>query len=219
MCGITGYVGDKNTVEVLLDGLKKLEYRGYDSSGVAVVKDGQLKVLKKKGKIVELEKTPQLKEMNGILGIAHTRWATHGVPNEINAHPHLDCKKEIALVHNGIIENYHQLRDKLQKQGHKFISATDTEVVAHLVEKYYRGDLEEAVLKSLKDIQGSFALAIIHKKENKMIVARRGSPLIIGVGVGENFVGSDVPAILKFTKKVIYLDDDQMATNILSDEF
>lgn len=204
-------MGDKNTVEVLLDGLKRLEYRGYDSSGVAVQQNGQLKILKKKGKIAELEKSPALKNMNGSMGIAHTRWATHGVPNEVNAHPHFDCKKEIALVHNGIIENYHQLRERLQKEGHKFLSATDTEVVAHLIEKYYRGNLEAAVLRTLKDVEGSFALAIIHKNENKMIVARRGSPLIVGVGKGENFVGSDVPAILKYTKKVIYLDDDQIA--------
>jgi len=217
MCGITGYVGEKNTVEVLLDGLKRLEYRGYDSSGVAVQQDGQLKILKKKGKIIELEKEPELKKMKGSMGIAHTRWATHGVPNETNAHPHFDCKKEIALVHNGIIENYHQLRERLQKEGHKFLSATDTEVVAHLIEKYYNAkdakqkDLEKAVLRALKDIEGSFALAIIHKDENKMIVARRGSPLIVGVGQNENFVGSDVPAILKYSKKVIYLDDDQIA--------
>jgi len=217
MCGITGYVGEKNTVEVLLDGLKRLEYRGYDSSGVAVQQNGRLKILKKKGKIAELEKEPELKKMNGTMGIAHTRWATHGVPSEVNAHPHFDCKKNIALVHNGIIENYHQLREKLQREGHKFLSATDTEVVAHLIEKYYNAkdakqkDLEKAVLRALKDIEGSFALAIIHKDENKMIVARRGSPLIVGVGQNENFVGSDVPAILKYTKKVIYLDDDQIA--------
>jgi len=211
MCGITGYVGEKNTVEVLLDGLKRLEYRGYDSSGLAVQQNGQLKILKKKGRIVELEKSPELKNMSGSMGIAHTRWATHGVPNETNAHPHFDCKKEIALVHNGIIENYHKLREKLQKEGHKFLSATDTEVVAHLVEKYYKGDLEAAVLRTLKEIAGSFALAIIHQREDKMVVARRGSPLIVGVGNNENFVGSDVPAILKYTKKVIYLDDNQIA--------
>lgn len=211
MCGITGYVGEKNTIDVLLDGLKRLEYRGYDSSGVAIQKDGKIKVLKKKGKIAELEKSPEVKNMTGNMGIAHTRWATHGIPNEINAHPHLDCKKEIALVHNGIIENYQELRTKLQKEGHKFVSATDTEVVAHLIEKYFKGDLEIAVLKALKDIKGSFALAIIQKDSDKMIAARRGSPLIVGVGVGENFVGSDVPAILKFTKKVIYLDDNQIA--------
>jgi len=223
MCGITGYVGEKNTIEVLLDGLKRLEYRGYDSSGVAVQQNGQLKILKKKGKIVELEKSPELKNMSGSMGIAHTRWATHGVPNEVNAHPHFDCKKEIALVHNGIIENYHQLREKLQREGHKFLSATDTEVVAHLIEKYYNAkdakqkDLEKAVLRALKDVEGSFALAIIHKDENKMIVARRGSPLIVGIGQNENFVGSDVPAILKYTKRVIYLDDDQIAV-ITKDE-
>lgn len=211
MCGITGYIGDKNTVEVLLDGLKRLEYRGYDSSGVAVQQDGQLKILKRKGRIAELEKSPELKTMNGSMGIAHTRWATHGVPNEVNAHPHFDCKKEIALVHNGIIENYHQLRERLQKQGHKFLSATDTEVAAHLIEKYFKGDLEKAVLLALKEIKGSFALAIIHKDGNKMVVARRGSPLIVGIGNNENFVGSDVPAILKYTKKVIYLEDNQIA--------
>jgi len=211
MCGITGYVGDKNTIEVLLDGLKRLEYRGYDSSGVAVKQNGKLRVLKKKGKIVELEKSPEIKKMNGMMGIAHTRWATHGVPNETNAHPHLDCKREIALVHNGIIENYHQLREKLQKEGHKFLSATDTEVVAHLIEKYNQGNLEQAVLRALNDIEGSFALAIISRNCDKLIAARRGSPLIVGVGENENFVGSDVPAILKFTKRVIYLDDDQIA--------
>ncbi|MBM2820281.1 MAG: glmS 1 [Candidatus Berkelbacteria bacterium] len=212
MCGITGYIGSKKTYEVLLDGLRRLEYRGYDSSGIAVQVGNSIKFLKRKGKIIELEKSPEIKNMVGTMGISHTRWATHGIPNEINAHPHLDCKKEIALVHNGIIENYHQLKEKLVREGHKFISATDTEVVAHLIEKYYKkNNFESAVVRAIEDIHGSFALAIIHKDSEKLIAARRGSPLIIGVGRNENFIGSDVPAILKFTKKVIYLNDDEIA--------
>jgi glucosamine--fructose-6-phosphate aminotransferase (isomerizing) len=214
MCGIIGYIGEKEIVPLLIDGLKKLEYRGYDSAGVCIINEnGELECDKKKGRILDLENSLRDKKIKGMIGIAHTRWATHGEPNEINAHPHFDCKKEIAVVHNGIIENYSSLRELLKKEGHVFVSETDSEVVAHLIEKFYaeRGDLKESVLKALKIIEGTFGLAIIHKNEKKIIVARRGSPLIIGVGEGEMFVASDVPAILNHTKKVIYLSDNEIA--------
>ncbi len=211
MCGIIGYIGDKEIVPLLIDSLKKLEYRGYDSAGLCILNDKKLNVIKKKGKISELEKQPELSQIKGKIGIAHTRWATHGAPNEVNAHPHLDCKKEIAIIHNGIIENYHVLKELLEKEDHKIISDTDSEVLAHLIEKFYSGDLEEAVVKTLNLVEGAFGLAIVHKNEEKIIAARRGSPLIIGVGNGEMFVASDIPAILSQTKRVIYLHDNEIA--------
>ncbi len=211
MCGIIGYIGNKNIVPLLLNGLKKLEYRGYDSAGICIVSNNRLHLVKKKGEISQLAKNPELNEINGNIGIAHTRWATHGEPNKINAHPHFDCKKEIAIVHNGIIENYHALKELLEKEGHKIVSDTDSEIVAHLVEKFYSGNLENAVIKALKCVEGAFGLAIINNSEEKIIVARRGSPLIIGIGKNEMFVASDVAAILNHTKKVIYLHDNEIA--------
>ncbi len=211
MCGIIGYIGNKNIVPLLLNGLKKLEYRGYDSAGLCVLNNGKLNVVKKQGKISQLAKEPKLNNIKGNIGIAHSRWATHGEPNELNAHPHLDCKKEIAIVHNGIIENYQSLKKLLKKEGHKIISDTDSEIIAHLIEKFYSGDIKKATVKALKLIDGAFGLAIIDKNEEKIIAARRGSPLIIGVGDNEMFVASDVPAILDHTKKVIYLQDNEIA--------
>jgi len=211
MCGIIGYIGNKNTVPLLIEGLKKLEYRGYDSAGICVKGDDCLQVVKRKGRISELEKYTGFKEIIGNVGIAHTRWATHGEPSEINAHPHLDCKKEIAVVHNGIIENYYSLKKILEKEGHKFLSETDTEVVAHLIEKFYTGNLEEAVSKSLKLIEGTFGLVIIHKNEDKIVAAKRGSPMIIGIGKNEKIIASDSVAILSHTKKIVYLNDDEIA--------
>ncbi|MEK6898354.1 MAG: glutamine--fructose-6-phosphate transaminase (isomerizing) [Nanoarchaeota archaeon] len=212
MCGIIGYIGKKEAVPLLINGLKQLEYRGYDSAGVCIANNGILKVVKKQGRISELEQSPELKNLVGRMGIAHTRWATHGEPNQINAHPHLSCNGEIAIVHNGIIENYYSLKKLLEKEGHKIISDTDSEIFSHLIEKFYSGNLEDAVLKTLGFVEGAFGLAVIHNGEERIIVAKRGSPLIIGVGDGEMFVTSDATGILKHTKKVIYLNDDEIAS-------
>jgi len=196
---------------VLLNGLKRLEYRGYDSAGMTISSPEGLATLKAVGKIAELEKKVSGRDLVGNLGIAHTRWATHGEPNEINAHPHLDGKNEVAIVHNGIIENYHVLKDFLIKEGFRIVSDTDSEIIAHLIQKFHNGDFTEAVVKALELIEGTFGLAIIHKGENKIIAARRGSPLVLGIGEGEMFVASDVSAILDYTKKIVYLNDDELA--------
>ncbi len=211
MCGIIGYIGQKQTTPILIDGLKKLEYRGYDSAGICVLDKGSLKVIKKKGKIAELDSELKEHNLSGTIGIAHTRWATHGEPNEKNAHPHLDCSGQIAIVHNGIIENHHGLRQLLVKEGHSIVSDTDSEIVAHLIEKFYNGDLAKATVQALQLIDGAYGLAVMCQAEKKIIVARRGSPLIIGIGDKEMFVASDVPAILAHTKKIIYLSDDELA--------
>ncbi len=211
MCGIIGYIGNKNATPILIEGLKKLEYRGYDSAGVCVKEKGGLVVIKKKGRVQELEKETSQNNFSGNIGIAHTRWATHGEPNEINAHPHLDCKSEIAVVHNGIVENYHSLKKFLEKEGHKFNSQTDSEVLSHLIEKFYSGNLEEAVFKSLKLIEGTFGLAVIDKNEDKIVAARRGSSIIIGLGDDEKIIASDAIPILSHTNKVVYLNDDELA--------
>ena len=211
MCGIIGYIGEREIVPILINGLKKLEYRGYDSAGLCVLNKGELKTIKAKGRISELEAKPEIRTLSGNLGIAHTRWATHGNPNETNAHPHFDCKKQISIVHNGIIENFNSLKKLLQEEGHQISSETDSEIIAHLIEKFYSDNLEEAVIKALKLIEGTFGLLVISSKEDKIIAARKGSPLIIGVGENEMFVASDVPAILEHTKKVIYLNDNEIA--------
>ncbi len=218
MCGIVGYIGQNNTSEILLNGLKRLEYRGYDSSGLCIIADENLTTYKKKGRIAELESSLPTAVIPGKIGISHTRWATHGEPNETNAHPHLDCKNEIAIVHNGIIENYRSLKELLEKEGHTFVSETDSEVLAHLIEKFYQGDLEQAVIQTLKLVEGAFGLAAVHKNENKLIAARRGSPLVVGVGNGEMLIASDVSAILDRTKRVIYLNDNEVV-NITADGF
>ena len=210
MCGIVGYCGPKPAANILLEGLKRLEYRGYDSAGICVGTGTELLCVKKKGKIRVLKGiVPQ--DMPGTFGIGHTRWATHGEVNDINAHPHLDDTGKIAIVHNGIIENYQALKKLLEKEGHKIISDTDSEIIAHLIEKFYSGDIKEASIKALKLVEGAFGLAIIHKNEEKIIAARRGSPLVIGIGDKEMFVASDVPAILNHTKKIIYLRDNEIA--------
>lgn len=211
MCGIIGYIGNKNSTPLLISGLKKLEYRGYDSAGICIKENNNIRVIKKKGKIKELENSEDIKNIEGMIGIAHTRWATHGEPNEINSHPHLDCKKEIAIVHNGIIENYQALRELLIKEGHKIESETDSEIIAHLIEKFYDNNLEEAVVKAIELMEGAYGLVVIHKDEDKIIAVKKSSPLIIGVGDDEMFIASDVPAILEHTKKVIYLNDDEVA--------
>ena len=210
MCGIIAYFGKKNAVPVLIDGLKKLEYRGYDSAGLCLWGKDDIYTSKVKGRVSDLEKLVSTLEPSNV-GIAHTRWATHGEPNEINAHPHFDCKKEIAIVHNGIIENYSSLKEVLEKEGHVFVSKTDSEVVSHLIEKFYTDNLEEAVVKALKLVEGTFGLAIMCKKEKKIVVARRGSPIVLGIGEGENIIASDAVAVLPYTKKVIYLNDNEMA--------
>ncbi len=213
MCGIVGYIGEKESTKILLEGLHRLEYRGYDSAGLAVVSpDKKLEVRKVVGKLSEMDKSVEEKPMPGSTGIGHTRWATHGVPNKVNSHPHTSCDGKIAVVHNGIIENYDSLKQQLQKEGHEFKSQTDTEVVAHLVEKHYKGNLEQAVIAALNEVEGAYALGILCEDEpDKMIAARKGSPLIIGLGEGENFIASDVPAILKYTRKVLYPKDLEMA--------
>ena len=211
MCGIIGYYGQRPALEILIDGLKKLEYRGYDSSGLCLVEDNKLVCYKQAGPVAYLEKSVAHQDLKGHIGIAHTRWATHGAPNEMNAHPHFDCHHQIAIVHNGIIENYQALKQLLSSEGHVFTSETDSEVLAHLIEKFYTGSLEEAVSKALALIEGSYGLVALHINENKLVAARRSSPLIIGIGQGETFIASDVPAILNHTKDIIYLEDGDLA--------
>ncbi len=211
MCGIVGYFGEKKAKTVLMEGIKRLEYRGYDSAGIAVIEDNKLIYEKSVGRIGELEKRIRSKCDKSTIGIVHTRWATHGAPTNENAHPHFDCSGKIAVVHNGIIENYNYLKTKLQNEGHKFKSETDSEVIAHLIESYYSNDLEDAVRYTLKGIEGAYGLAVISLDEpNKLVAARCGSPLIVGIGNGEYFVTSDVAAILEHTKNVVYLDDGEL---------
>lgn len=207
MCGIVGYIGKNDTKNILLKGLKKLEYRGYDSSGIAIL-DDKINICKTKGKIANLEEKTKQQRLIGSIGIGHTRWATHGEPNDINSHPHFSNDKTIAVVHNGIIENYLELKENLQKQGYNFISNTDTEVIAHLYHSYYNGDMVETLCKVLKEVKGSYALCIMcEQHKDKFVVARKDSPLIIGLGENENFVASDIPAILENTKKYYFLND------------
>jgi glucosamine--fructose-6-phosphate aminotransferase (isomerizing) len=204
MCGIVGYIGDKQAQSILLNCLKRLEYRGYDSCGIAVA-GGSIEVYKDAVRVEALGKTsPRFK---GTTGIGHTRWATHGEPSQVNAHPHLDCAGNIAVVHNGVVNNYQALRHQLISEGHNFISETDTEVIPHLIEKYYDGSLEKAVEIALRDVEGSYAIIVFRSGEPKLVAARKDSPLIIGVGDRENFVASDVPAILDYTDRVMYLED------------
>ncbi len=204
MCGIVGYIGDKQAQPVLLNCLKKLEYRGYDSCGVAI-DSGDINVYKDIIRVEKLmEESPRF---DGIMGVAHTRWATHGAPSKVNAHPHLDCTGNIAVVHNGVITNFRELRDRLTGEGHIFASETDTEVIPHLIEKCYDGNLEQAVECALRDIKGSYAIIVLMKGQSGLVVARKDSPLIIGIGDRENYIASDVPAILGYTDRVIYLED------------
>jgi glucosamine--fructose-6-phosphate aminotransferase (isomerizing) len=210
MCGIVGYVGDKDATAVLLKGLNKLEYRGYDSAGVAVFGDHSLNVVKCKGRLSCLEDKIKTYELFGKIGIGHTRWATHGEPNDVNSHPHMSSAGSIAVVHNGIIENYMKLKEFLEEKDVVFTSETDTEVVAHLIEHYYEGDLVKAVLRSLADIEGSYALGVISKHSpEEFVAARKDSPLVVGLGEGENFIASDIPAILEYTRKIYILEDKE----------
>ncbi len=213
MCGIVGYVGPRQASDVLLRGLARLEYRGYDSAGVAIIEDDTLSVVRRVGKLVNLSNAVESSPVPGTIGIGHTRWATHGKPSEENAHPHSDCTGRIAVVHNGIIENYSELREELAAAGHILSSETDTETIAHLVESYYEGDLTEAVRHALKLLHGSYAIAVLHRDEPQTIVAaRQDSPLIIGLGEDENIVASDIPAVLEYTRKVLALRDGEVAT-------
>lgn len=212
MCGIVGYIGEKKARPILLNGIKRLEYRGYDSSGISLIEDGKILCEKSVGFVSELERKLDGRFEEGTIGIVHTRWATHGAPTIENAHPHNDCKGMISIVHNGIIENYNYLKAKLEKEGHSFKSETDSEVIAHLIESHFDGILEDAVRLALKEVEGAYGLAIISMRDpGKLIAARRGSPLIVGIGEREHYVTSDVAAILEYTKEVIYLEDNEIA--------
>src|ERR1700739_2268218 len=220
MCGIVGYIGPKKVVPVIIEGLRKLEYRGYDSAGIAVVDAaGKLEIRRASGKLRNLEEVIQKSPINGsegggTYGIGHTRWATHGRPTEENAHSHRDCTGQIVVVHNGIIENSLELKDQLQREGHKFATETDTEIVAHLVEKNSQGGapLEEAVRRSLKELRGIYALVFLSAKDpQKIVAARLGPPSVIGLGDGEYFVASDIPALLEHTRQVFFLADGDIA--------
>jgi len=212
MCGIIGYIGKREAAPILLAGLKRMEYRGYDSAGLAILNHGKISIHKQVGKIAELEKSLNGQLPTGTLGIGHTRWATHGVPSQVNAHPHIDTEGHIALIHNGIIENYAALRQRLQSRGHKFRTETDTETLAHLIADAYRGDLMQAVQIALAQVKGTYGIAVICDREPDCIVAARlGSPLIVGVGEDENFVASDLAAMVEYTRSAIYLDDGEVA--------
>ncbi|NJM37630.1 MAG: glutamine--fructose-6-phosphate aminotransferase, partial [Akkermansiaceae bacterium] len=217
MCGIVGYIGKADAAKVLINGLRRLEYRGYDSAGVAILDDGRVLVSKAPGKVAKLSERahadwpPELFKRAGT-GIAHTRWATHGPPTEVNAHPHLDRSGDIALVHNGIIENYRSIRARLEGKGHHFYSETDTEVLAHLIGDCDKGDLFQAVCDALHQVEGTFGIAVLSAREpGKIITARRGSPIVIGVGDDETIIASDASAIVAHTQRVIYLDDNDIA--------
>jgi glutamine---fructose-6-phosphate transaminase (isomerizing) len=213
MCGIIGYIGSKQVLPILIDGLRRLEYRGYDSAGVAVVRDGCIELRRSAGKLSRLEEVIASNPVDGEYGIGHTRWATHGRPTEENAHPHRDCTGRIVVVHNGIIENYLDLKRQLQREGHQFITETDTEIVAHLVEREMREDgLENAVRRALLNLRGLFALVLISADDpNKIVTVRNGPPIVVGLGDGEFFVASDIPAVLSHTRDVVFLGDEEMA--------
>jgi glucosamine--fructose-6-phosphate aminotransferase (isomerizing) len=213
MCGIVGYIGPRKAVPIILDGLKRLEYRGYDSAGIAVLEEnGCLAVRRASGKLRNLEDALRLSPVDGLYGIGHTRWATHGRPTEENAHPHRDCHGDIVVVHNGIVGNYLALKNQLVEEGHKFVTETDTEVIAHLIEKYYDGNLENAVRDAVRQLTGESALSVISRKDpNKIVAVRSGPPVVVGLGEGEYFVASDVPAILSHTRDMFFLGDGDVA--------
>ncbi|MGH7534700.1 MAG: glutamine--fructose-6-phosphate transaminase (isomerizing), partial [Gemmatimonadales bacterium] len=213
MCGIVGYVGFRDALPVIVEGLRRLEYRGYDSAGVAVVRNGELRRRRSAGKLQNLEASLRSDPLAGDYGVGHTRWATHGRPSEENAHPHQDCQGRLVVVHNGIIENFLALKARLQAAGHVFVTQTDTEVVAHLVESLYQGSLESAVRRAVRELQGVFALVLLHRDEPQTLVAaRRGPPLVVGLGEGERFLASDIPALLPHTRDFLFLDDGDVVT-------
>lgn len=212
MCGIVGYIGDKKSTDILIDGLAKLEYRGYDSAGVSVLNDGNLTTRKKKGRLKVLADTLESDSIEGNMGIGHTRWATHGAPSDENAHPHASMANDLSVVHNGIIENYMKLKEYLGTKGYTFSSQTDTEVITHLIDYYYKGDLFAAVQEALGKLEGSYAIAVISKHHpDELIAARKDSPLIIGLGENENYIASDIPAILAYTRNIYLLNDNETA--------
>ncbi len=208
MCGIVGYVGSKPVLPILLAGLNRLEYRGYDSAGIAVLEEDQLAVYKEVGKLSELREMLSMVELTGTIGIGHTRWATHGEPSRINAHPHVGGNGSLAIVHNGIVENYEQIKRDLIERGHVFQSDTDTEVLAHLIEEYLEDDLAKAVAQAVSRIQGAYGICVISSRDpGKIVAARNGSPLVVGIGEGEHFIASDVPALAPYTQRVVFLED------------
>src|SRR5579863_1179588 len=214
MCGIVGYIGQKRVVPLILDGLRRLEYRGYDSAGIAVINSsGKMEVRRAPGKLRNLEESIQKTPLEGVYGVGHTRWATHGRPTEENAHPHRDCAGEIVVVHNGIIENYIELKNQLIAEGHKFQTETDTEIIAHLLEKYSKNStLEQAVLEAVKVMGGAYALVALSTRDpQKIVAARLGPPIVVGLGENEFFVASDIPAILAHTRSVFFLGDGEVA--------
>jgi len=211
MCGIIGYVGSREASPILVEGLRRLEYRGYDSAGVAILDNGILSTVKSVGKIARLADTLEKTPIGGTAGVAHTRWATHGIPSHENAHPHLDTEDKIAVVHNGIIENFYTLRKWLEGEGVVFRSESDTEVLAHLIRYFFSSTLEDAVQKALHKVEGTYGIAVISSSDpGKIVGARNGSPLVVGVGEGENFIASDVTALLEHTRQMIYMDDREM---------
>lgn len=213
MCGIVGYIGSKNATPILVEGLKKLEYRGYDSAGVAVLGEKGIRVAKTKGRLAVLEDMLQNEKLEGKVGIGHTRWATHGEPSDVNSHPHVSENGKIAVVHNGIIENYMQIKDFLAGKGYEFKSDTDSEVIAQLIEYNYKGDLVAAVLKTLNDVEGAYAIGVISTDDpDRLVAARKDSPLIVGLGKGENFIASDIPAILKHTRDILIIEDKEVVS-------
>ncbi|MCF8131235.1 MAG: glutamine--fructose-6-phosphate aminotransferase, partial [Deltaproteobacteria bacterium] len=219
MCGIICYVGQKNAKPILIEGLKRLEYRGYDSAGLAVQNGNKISCYRELGKIASLEALVSGKPMEGTCGIAHTRWATHGEPSVQNAHPQRDQAEDVFVIHNGIIENYHILKKKLEKEGIAFRSETDTEVLAQLIGLYFDGDLADAVRKTMSQVEGTFGLGVIHRHvPGQIVVARRGSPLIIGVSDEGHFVASDVSAMVRYTNKVVHLQENELAT-VTADDF
>jgi len=220
MCGIIGYIGSKETLPILLEGLRRLEYRGYDSAGVAIIPNGKLEVHKKAGKVADLEKALGKNQKLSRIGIGHTRWATHGAPNDLNAHPHSDCLKELAIIHNGIIENFATLKKKLAAEGHVIRTETDTEILGHLIEEMYKRtpDLFTAVRRALIEVEGAYGILVISSREpDKIIAARKGSPLVIGVGEHENLIASDAAALVDHTRSVVYLSDGEIASISASD--
>ena len=221
MCGIVGYIGNKNCVPILINGLKRLEYRGYDSAGIGIIENNLARVVKNKGKVSLLEDKIENLNLSSNIGIGHTRWATHGIPNEINAHPHSNSDNTIFMIHNGIIENYNSIKKILINSGYKFRSETDSEVLVGLIDSFIKkgNDLTKSVQLALHEVEGTYGLAIVYSEEpDKIIAARKGSPLVVGIGDGENFIASDVSAILSHTKNVIYLEDGEIAV-IKKDSF
>ena len=208
MCGIVGYIGDQQATPILIEGLKRLEYRGYDSAGIATAHDKEIETVKKNGKLNELDEKIKANHPSGSIGIGHTRWATHGKPSDLNSHPHQDCTGDFVVVHNGIIENYQQIKEDLKAKGHDFESETDTEIIPHLIEEYYNNNLKDTLIKVIEKLEGSYALAILSEKNpDTIFVVRQDSPLIIGLGDNENYIASDIPAFLEYTNNFYILND------------